>query len=174
MGSETSEGWDTVMSSDETEGPVYRACADAADSIDSLAGDISYPASVLADHYKEKILDFHPRSLGYRQILIPQPPKKVRKARDDVINSAFKILELTAGPSGMISIAMSQVQFIGALKWLLHFKIFDRISEDAEVEYDRLANEAEVPVSLLKAHLTQPMGLGSGQAIPSSSISCSC
>lgn len=112
MGSETSEDSDTIMDSDsdETKGPAYRACADSGVSMVSLAEDISYAAKILDRHYENKgYLDFDPGCTGIHQLIIPQPPRSVRKARDQLIDSAFKILELAAGPSGMISIAMSQV-----------------------------------------------------------------
>ncbi|KAL6696631.1 hypothetical protein J3F84DRAFT_304118 [Trichoderma pleuroticola] len=86
-------------------------------------------------------------------ILRPRLPNRVCKAKEELIDSAFKIIKLAAGPSGMISIATSQVQFISAIKWLLHFKIFDRIPERAVMPYDSLADEANVPVCELKRML---------------------
>ncbi|UKZ50115.1 hypothetical protein TrVGV298_004371 [Trichoderma virens] len=57
----------------------------------------------------------------------------------------------------MISIALSQVQFVSALQWLLHFKIFDLVPECDPVSYEDLAKEANVPASELKRMLRMVM-----------------
>lgn len=43
-------------------------------------------------------------------VLLPQMPCPVLDAREQIIDSAFKLLELAAGPSEMISIALSHVR----------------------------------------------------------------
>ncbi|KAL7910639.1 hypothetical protein GGI35DRAFT_445158 [Trichoderma velutinum] len=121
----------------------------------SLAESISSAAETWNDHHEGKYLDFD--IAGFEQVPTLQLPKRVRKAKENLIDSAFKIIELAAGPSGMISIAISQTQLIWALKWLLHFKIFDRIPQDFAVPYDDLADEANVPVSELTQMLQMAM-----------------
>ncbi|KAL6818011.1 hypothetical protein J3E69DRAFT_358247 [Trichoderma sp. SZMC 28015] len=121
-----------------------------------LADRISDAAETWDSHYEDvDIKGFH-RNLSV-PILRPQMPGRICKAKEELIDSAFKIIELAAGPSGMIAIAISQVQFISAIKWLLHFKIFDRIPERDVMPYDSLADEANVPVSELKQMLRVAM-----------------
>ncbi|PNP60232.1 hypothetical protein THARTR1_00256 [Trichoderma harzianum] len=178
MGSETSEDSDTIMDWENTRGPVYDVHVDFESEMTKLADRVSDAAETWGRHYEGvDMRNFH-RNLSV-PILRPRLPNRVCKAKEELIDSAFKIIELAAGPSGMISIATSQVntimlprnpskakelampganvslqvQFISAIKWLLHFKIFDRIPERAVMPYDSLADEANVPVSELKRML---------------------
>ncbi|KAK4073642.1 hypothetical protein Trihar35433_3116 [Trichoderma harzianum] len=173
---------DTVMDWDNTRGPAYDVREDFVMTMKKLADRISDAAETWDRHYEDvDIKGFH-RNLSV-PILRPQMPGRVCKAKEELIDSAFKIIELAAGPSGMIAIAISQVnaimlprnprkakelsmpganvslqvQFIGALKWLLDFKIFDRIPERDVMPYDSLADEANVPVSELKRMLRVAM-----------------
>ncbi|UKZ86861.1 uncharacterized protein TrAFT101_002685 [Trichoderma asperellum] len=85
-------------------------------------------------------------------VLSPQTPRYVLDAREKIIGSAFKLLQLAAGPSKIPSIAISYSQTLMALKWLFHFKIFDHVPEEP-IEYDELAESANVPVLELKRML---------------------
>lgn len=49
------------------------------------------------------------------QVLSPQTPRSVLKARDKIIDSAFKLLQLAAGPSKIPSIAISYVRKRGLI-----------------------------------------------------------
>ncbi|KKP06942.1 hypothetical protein THAR02_00922 [Trichoderma harzianum] len=161
-----------------TRGPAYDMRVDFGMAMTKLADRISDAAETWDRHYEGvDIKGFH-RNLSV-PILRPRMPGRVCKAKEELIDSAFKMIELAAGPSGMIAIAISQVnaimlprnprkarelamldanvssqvQFISAIKWLLHFQIFDRILERDVMPYDSLADEANVPVSELKRML---------------------
>ncbi|KAL6897109.1 hypothetical protein GGI43DRAFT_385731 [Trichoderma evansii] len=89
-------------------------------------------------------------------VLSHQIPHSILNARDKIIDSAFELLQLAAGPSKIPSIAITYSQTMMALKWLFHFKIFDHIPEEEEVDgidYDTLAESANVPVHELKRML---------------------
>ncbi|KAF3071471.1 O-methyltransferase bik3 [Trichoderma lentiforme] len=169
---------DTVMDWDNTRGPAYDVREDFGMTMEKLADRISDAAATWDRHYEGVDIEGFHRNLSV-PILRPQMPGRVCKVKDELIDSAFKIIELAAGPSGMIAIAISQVnaimlprnpkkakelampganvslqvQFISAIKWLFYFKIFDRIPERDVMPYDSLADEANVPVSELKRML---------------------
>lgn len=173
---------DTVMDWDNTRGPAYDMREDFGMTMEKLADRISDAAATWDRHYEGVDIEGFHRNLSV-PILRPRMPARVCKAKEELIDSAFKIIEPAAGPSGMIAIAISQVnaimlprnprkakelampganvslqvQFISAIKWLLHFKIFDRIPERDVMPYDSLADEANVPVSELKRMLRVAM-----------------
>ncbi|KAL6875048.1 hypothetical protein J3F83DRAFT_539582 [Trichoderma novae-zelandiae] len=117
--------------------------------------------------------------------LLPHMPHHVRHAREQIVDSALRLLELAAGPSKMVAIACSQarqhdplcypggqdvrtavvlgsnatsqVQLISALNWLLHFRIFNIVSDYGSIALDDLADEAEVPVPELGRMLRMAM-----------------
>ncbi|KAL7938557.1 hypothetical protein V8C35DRAFT_275808 [Trichoderma chlorosporum] len=123
-----------------------------------LANKISAQVRIWEDSHKEYGIPLPSFQDGEGDVFsIHQMPRHALEAREQIIDSALKLLELAAGPSRMISIALSQVQSILALKWLLHFDIFGLLQQNGSLKYQELANEANVPLSELTQALRMVM-----------------
>ncbi|PKK42302.1 hypothetical protein CI102_13094 [Trichoderma harzianum] len=154
MDSETSMDSDTTMDSEDA--------APLKGSMGRLAKEITTQVKTWEQYQIEHGMllttsGFDRYLHGDRSKLLPQMPCHVVDARETIIDSALKLLDQVAGPSKMISLALSQVQFVSALKWLLHFKIFDLVPKDKAVTYKSLAEKANVPASELMRMLRMAM-----------------
>ncbi|PON28700.1 hypothetical protein TGAM01_v202547 [Trichoderma gamsii] len=77
--------------------------------------------------------------------LTPDTPDHVLDAREKIMDPAFKLLRLAAGPSKIASVTISHSEFIVALNWLFPFKIFDLVHEEP-IAYRAQAESANVLV----------------------------
>ncbi|KAH6605740.1 hypothetical protein Trco_004893 [Trichoderma cornu-damae] len=81
-------------------------------------------------------------------------PRMVLDARDDLMDAAFKLLQLAAGPSKITSIALSHVRIRSTESAFAHGARGVHVLMTWEsVSYDELAESANVPVSELKRKL---------------------
>ncbi|KAM0246392.1 hypothetical protein ACHAQJ_010228 [Trichoderma viride] len=114
-----------------------------------LADDITEQIGIWENYHRQSGIPLEPFGFDDAPDPSPQTPRPVLDARDKIIDSAFKLLQLVAGPSKIISIALSYSQTISAINWLLHFKIFNLVPEKG-LSYDELAESANVPINELK------------------------
>jgi hypothetical protein len=76
-----------------------------------LADEINDQIRIWENHHNESgisLPSFH--SEDCTPVLSPQTPRPVLDARDEIVDSALKLLHLAAGPSKIISIALCYVR----------------------------------------------------------------
>ncbi|KAG8525583.1 uncharacterized protein KY384_009227 [Bacidia gigantensis] len=92
--------------------------------------------------------------LGFSPTALPSFPKtdaQTQQARTNLRNAAKTLYDLTTGPQeGLTELSLTSLQFIGSVRYLLHFKIPDSVPQDSPISYSALASTTSVSISQLK------------------------
>ncbi|XRM40486.1 hypothetical protein ABZX51_003804 [Aspergillus tubingensis] len=115
--------------------------------LERYASQVASSAGLIAEHLKS--LKDDPSMLPNQTTL----PTTIGAAKLELEEAAIQLLHLTRDPGDVLTNLTVDLQFICAVRWLLHFKIHTFVPQDGTISYQELSHMANVPEKLLRSYL---------------------